>query len=370
MKKKRVTIISGVIILPIAAMALMGIVFLGYSKSPINSENISTVVVDIPTGSSFLRVTKILSREGLVKSRLLFYGLAVMKGATRTIRAGEYEFSTALSPSGLIDKLVRGETRHYRVTILEDWSVQQIAAHLKDQKLIHEEDFFDLARDKDFLSSQGIFADSVEGYLFPDTYFFNRSMSTRQIMRMMIDRFWTKIPPDMINKAAEKGLNPHELVTFASLVGKEAGNASEKPMIAAVFYNRMKKGMPLQSDPTTVYDLKDFNGKILRSHYKRESPYNTYLIRGLPPGPISNPGLDSFRAVLNPAEVDFLYFVAQGDGTHFFTATLDDHNKAVLNLRSATSADVKNENGIDSKTTSTGRNGNGIEKNNERGKFR
>lgn len=343
MKKKRLTIISFAILLPVMTVALLGIIFFSYSKSPINQEHVSTVIVDVPTGSSFLKVTNILSRAGLVESRPLFYGLALVKNATRTIRAGEYELSTSLSPSELIDKLIRGETRHYRVTILEDWSVQQIAAHLKDQKLIHEEDFFELISDKNFLSSQGIFADTIEGYLFPDTYFFNRSMSTRQIIRMMVDRFWSKISPEMINKAAEKGLNPHQLVTFASLVGKEAGNAAEKPTIAAVFYNRLKKGMPLQSDPTTVYDLKNFNGKILRSHYKRESPYNTYLVKGLPPGPISNPGLDSFRAVLNPADVDYLYFVSQRDGTHFFSSTLEAHNKAVLYFRNVAAFDEKNK---------------------------
>jgi UPF0755 protein len=207
---------------------------------------------------------------------------------------------------------------------------------LKEYKLIDEKAFFELAEDKVFLSSVGVRGQSIEGYLFPDTYFLNRSMTTRQIMRTMVDRFWSKISPEMINKAAKKGLNPHQFVTFASLIGKESGNSAEKPMIAAVFYNRMKKGMPLQSDPTAVYDLKDFNGKVLRSHYRRESPYNTYVIRGLPPGPIANPGLDSFRAVLNPAAVDYLFFVSQRDGTHFFSSSLDAHNEAVLYFRNLT----------------------------------
>jgi UPF0755 protein len=220
------------------------------------------------------------------------------------------------------------------VTIHEDYSLKQVAERLKKYKLIHEDAFFQLAERKEFLSSLGIRGDSIEGYLFPDTYFFNRSMTTRQIMRIMVERFWSKISPEMINQAAEKGLNTHQFVTFASLVGKESGYSAEKPMIAAVFYNRLKKGIPLQSDPTTVYDLKDFNGKILRRHYKRESPYNTYIIRGLPPGPIANPGLDSFQAVLRPADVNYLYFVSQKDGTHFFSSSLVAHNDAILRLRS------------------------------------
>jgi UPF0755 protein len=150
----------------------------------------------------------------------------------------------------------------------------------------------------------------------------------------MVDRFWEKITPEMIRQAKEKGLSLHQWVTFASIVGKETGYTAEKPMIAAVFYNRLKKKMTLQSDPTTVYDLKDFNGTVLRTHYRRESPYNTYIIHGLPPGPISNPGLDSFRAVLKPAKVNYLYFVAQGDGTHVFSATLDQHNIATIKMRS------------------------------------
>jgi UPF0755 protein len=220
------------------------------------------------------------------------------------------------------------------VTIHEDYSLKQVAERLKKYKLIHEDVFFQLAERKEFLSSLGIQGDSIEGYLFPDTYFFNRSMTTRQIMRIMVERFWSKISPEMINQAAEKGLNTHQFVTFASLVGKESGYSAEKPMIAAVFYNRLKKGIPLQSDPTTVYDLKDFNGKILRRHYKRKSPYNTYIIRGLPPGPIANPGLDSFQAVLRPADVNYLYFVSQKDGTHFFSSSLVAHNDAILRLRS------------------------------------
>ncbi|KAF0158728.1 MAG: hypothetical protein FD159_997 [Syntrophaceae bacterium] len=307
-----------------------------YAKTPIDVVNVKTVLVDIPTGTSLIKVTKILMDIGLVENRFLFYSLVGIKGGTRSIRAGEYEFATSLSPSELVDKLIHGDIKNYRVTIHEDYSLKEVAARLKEYKLIDENAFFELAEDEVFLSSLGVLGSSIEGYLFPDTYFLNRSMSTRQIMRMMVDRFWSKISPEMINKAAKKGLDTHQFVTFASLVGKESGSSAEKPMIAAVFYNRLKKRMPLQSDPTTVYDLKDFNGKVLRSHYKRESPYNTYIIRGLPPGPIANPGLDSFRATLNPADVDYLYFVSQKDGTHFFSSSLNDHNNAVLRFRNAT----------------------------------
>lgn len=336
-----------VLILPCIAVIIFGAWLIIYAKTPIDAEKVTTVLVDIPTGSSFVKVTKILSDVGLVENRLLFYGLVGIKRGTRSMRAGQYEFTTSISPSELVDKLIHGDIKNYRVTIHEDYTLKEVAARLKEYKLVDEKVFFELAEDKVFLSSLGILASSIEGYLFPDTYFLNRSMSTRQIMRVMVDRFWSKISPEMINQAAERGLEPHQFVTFASLVGKESGTSAEKPVIAAVFYNRLKKGMPLQSDPTTVYDLKEFNGKIMRSHYKRESPYNTYLIKGLPPGPIANPGLDSFQAVLTPAKVDSLYFVSQKDGTHFFSSSLDAHNRAILHFRSVTNGgkDIENEDG-------------------------
>ena len=161
-------------------------------------------------------------------------------------------------------------------------------------------------------------ADSIEGYLFPDTYYFNRSMSTRQIMKKMVNQFWEKVTPEMIKRAEELGFNTHQFVTFASIIGKESGDDAEKPIISAVFHNRLKKKMRLQSDPTAVYDLDNFDGKVLRSHLKRNSPYNTYIIKGLPPGPIANPGLTSLKAALYPAHVNYLYFVSKKEVHTFF----------------------------------------------------
>ena len=333
MKKKFLIIISCVMLSVVVCAAISAAVLVSYARLPMDSSGAGAVVVDIPPGSSFVRSSKILADAGLVKTRPLFFALARAKGVTKKIRAGEYELSRALSPSELIDKLVRGEVMKHKAVIKEDWTLQQIAACLKELKLVDENTFLKLAYDKKFLASEDILADSAEGYLFPDTYFFERSMTSRKIMKTMIDRFWEKIPPDMLKKAQERGLNTHQFVTFASIVGQEAGNTAEKPFIAAVFHNRLKKKMPLQSDPTTVYDLEGFDGKVLRRHYKRESPYNTYLIRGLPPGPIGNPGADSFDAVIKPADVDHLYFVARGDGTHIFTSTLSEHNKAVASVR-------------------------------------
>ena len=324
--------VSRYVILLFAASVLFLVLLINYSNNPIDKKNM-TILVDIPTGSSFLKVTEILNKAGLIKSRILFYSLAIKKNATRSIRAGEYEFNTSLTPSAMIDKLLRGDIKKYRVVIPEDLSLREIAARLDDVKLIDKKVFFELAGDEDFLESLNIKADSIEGYLFPETYYLDRSMSTRQIMKMMVSQFWKKVTPDMIKRAGELKLDIHKLVTFASLIGKESGDDAEKPMISAVFHNRIRKKMRLQSDPTAVYDLEDYNGKVLRSHLKRNSPYNTYLIKGLPPGPIANPGIDSLKAVLYPASVNYLYFVSKKDGTHYFSSSLDVHNQAINRYR-------------------------------------
>jgi len=321
-----------VILYFIAVIFVFCVLLLNYSISSIDKRNVN-VLVDIPTGSSFLEVTEILNQAGLIKHRIFFYSLTVIKNARRHIRAGEYELNTSLTPNAIIEKLIRGDIKKYKVTIPEDFSLKEIVDRLKEYKLIDEDDFLELAGDEDFLKSLNIQADSIEGYLFPDTYFFDRSMSTRQIMKMMVNQFWKKITPGMIKGAEEMKLDVHKLVTFASIIGKESGDDAEKPMISAVFHNRLRKRMRLQSDPTAVYDLDSFEGKVLRSHLRRKSPYNTYVIKGLPPGPIANPGVASLKAVLYPAPVNYLYFVSKKDGSHFFSASLGEHKKAINRYR-------------------------------------
>ena len=336
-KMKKSKKIELYILLACIALVLIGAlaVLIHYSSTPINpyGNKDATVLVDIPTGSSFVKVTEILNKAGLIKSRYLFYYLALTKQATRSIRAGEYEFSDSMTPGAVIDKLLRGEVKLYPITIPEDFTTKQIAERLMKDRLIDEKEFFALSVNRDFLSSLGIKAKSIEGYLFPNTYYFDRSMSTRQIMKKMVYEFWNRVTPEMVKRAEELGFDLNQFVTFASIVGKESGNQPEKKTISAVFHNRLKKRMPLQSDPTAVYDLENFSGKVRRSHLKRKSPYNTYIIRGLPPGPIANPGIDSLNATLNPEQVNYLYFVSRKDGTHQFSSSLDMHNKATNQYR-------------------------------------
>ncbi|MEW6334686.1 MAG: endolytic transglycosylase MltG [Thermodesulfobacteriota bacterium] len=310
---------------------LTGLFFFRYATLPIGDASLVRIV-DIPKGSGFFRITEILKDAGLVHNRPFFWTLAIVKGAAKTIRAGEYELTGSMSPAQIIEKLVRGEIKSYWVTLPEDITMNEIAKRLTALNLINEREFFDLGTDRSFLASLGIEAESIEGYLFPETYQLNRSMTTREVVRIIVRQFWKGITPEMSKRAEQMGFTLHEWVTLASLIGKEAGNREEKTLISAVFHNRLAQGMRLQSDPTAVYHLEKEGTPvktIRRKHLALDSPYNTYRINGLPPGPIANPGVDSLRAALHPDRVGYLYFVSTNDGSHHFSTTLDAHRKAV-----------------------------------------
>lgn len=308
-------------------------VFLHSVGTPAHDGSPTMLTVQIPKGSSFAKIADILDEAGLIKNRFSFYLFAKLKDAPRHIRAGEYELAGTMSPSMILDKLIRGEIKGYRVPIPEGFDMRQIASVLASGRLVDEKKFLRLCSDREFLSSLGISAPSAEGYLFPDTYILTKSMDEEEIIELMVEQFRKRVTPEMAKRAQDLGLSLDQIVTIASMIEKEGRIKEEKPLIAAVFYNRLKLSMRLQSDPTAVYDLVDFSGPITREHLRRNSPYNTYQISGLPPGPIANPGLDSIMAALYPAESDYLYFVAKNDGSHQFSTHLSHHNAAVVKFR-------------------------------------
>ncbi|MBN1662991.1 MAG: endolytic transglycosylase MltG [Deltaproteobacteria bacterium] len=338
MKRKGILSLSikKIVFIAAAVSCLFVLTILIYAHTPIDDRRIVSLV-EIPKGASFVKIVDILDQKGLVEIKPIFYVLAIVKGAARQIRAGEYEFVSTMTPDHIIDRLVRGEIKKYKVIIREDLTFRDIAAILSadEYKLVSEEAFHAAASDPVLLASLGITAATAEGYLFPETYFFDHTMNARDIITTMVHQFRKKVAPEMIKKAEKLGLTEIELITLASLIGKESGNKQEKVIISAVFHNRLKKGMKLQSDPTAIYDLWNFSGGIKRSHLKRKSPYNTYVIDRLPPGPIANPGIDSLEAAVNPAPVPYLYFVSQNDGTHYFSSNLSDHNEAALKFQMA-----------------------------------
>jgi len=302
-------------------MLITGIAFYYSSVSPVNDLT-GKKIIDIPKGAGFFRITEILDNAGLVKNRPFFWVLALGKKAARHIRAGEYELNGAMSPSAILDKLVRGEIKVYQVTLPEDITVNEVARRLSAIKLINEKEFMALATDRSFLASLDIEANSIEGYLYPSTYRFDFSMTTKEVIRVLVGQFWREVTPELRKRAQEIGLTLPQWVTLASIIGKYSGNTEEKAIISAIFHNRLKQGMKLQSDPTAIYGLEQNlnHSKEDRKYYRKsDTLYNTYRITGLPPGPIANPDIDSLRAALYPAKVDYLYLVAKKDGSYKFS---------------------------------------------------
>lgn len=312
-----------------AAVILLLVIHLYISLFTPPGESTEPVIVEFPQGVSFYKISKDLEEKGLIRDRVAFTLLARFRGSTKKIKAGEYEFNQAMTAMKLLHMLEEGLVVKHPVTIPEGFSIIDIADLLERNGLSRKEMFTAKTTDRTFLSALGIDAGSAEGYLFPDTYLFTKGMTDEAMIKNMVSRFREVFTREMEDRARAIGLSLNEVVTLASIVEKETGEAAERPRIARVFLNRLKTGMPLQSDPTVIYGIKDFNGNLTKKDLVTETPYNTYVKRGLPAGPISNPGEDSIKAVLYPEEGDYLYFVSRNDGTHHFSRTLSEHNRAV-----------------------------------------
>lgn len=225
--------------------------------------------------------------------------------------------------------MVEGKVYLHKLTIPEGLNLQQIAALVAQAGFGNEFGFLMAAANISFVQEKGIDAETFEGYLFPDTYYFPGKARPEIIITAMVQRFWTVFTPEWKKRCRELGFSIHEMVTLASIIEKETGAADERPVISSVFHNRLKKRMRLESDPTVIYRIKDFDGNLTRRDLNAPDPYNTYRIRGLPPGPIANPGHESLKAALYPADTPYLYFVSKNDKTHHFSADIEEHNRAV-----------------------------------------
>jgi len=286
-------------------------------------------VVSIPEGSTFHQAALLLERERLIKSRSAFVLLGRWHSADRKIHAGEYEFNAGMFSSDILAMLLNGQVLLHPITIPEGLTIAQIAVLLAQHGVTEESEFLRLARDPTFIGSLGLKGDTLEGYLYPDTYKFPRSMKPKDVIVTMIEHFRQVFGSEFQARALELKMTEHEVVTLASIIEKETAAESERSEISAVFHNRLKKRIPLQSDPTVIYGLIGFDGNIRKKDLSNPSLYNTYLIPGLPPGPIANPGLPALRATLYPSNSHALFFVSRNDGTHQFSATLTEHNQAV-----------------------------------------
>ncbi|MBN2032775.1 MAG: endolytic transglycosylase MltG [Deltaproteobacteria bacterium] len=295
--------------------------------TPANKAGKEQVFV-IQTGHSLREIAEDLENKELVRSKTLFVLWARIKGYSKRIRSGEYLLNSAMGPAEILEKIRLGKVLTYSVTIPEGATRHQIADLLHENELAHRNIFLSLTEDPEILKKHNIFGLSLEGYLFPDTYQFERGISPSLIIETMVRRFRQMTDP-LKAQAREAGMSMEEILILASIVEKETGRPDERALIASVFLNRLKLGMRLQSDPTVIYGMERFDGKLRKKDLMEKTPYNTYVIRGLTPGPICNPGLESIKAVIFPATTDYLYFVSKNDGSHQFSTTLSEHNCAV-----------------------------------------
>lgn len=274
------------------------------------------ILVEIPKGSTAERSAEILYKNKIIPNRAIFLWWLRITGNSRKIKAGLYEFRVGSSVFEVADKLLKGLSYRVKVTIPEGFTAKQIAELLAQKGLVNEETFLEKVK-----------KDKLEGYLFPETYFFEVGVSEEKIIEKMKQEFDRRITPEILEKAKKLKLSLHQLITLASMIEKEAGKDDRK-LVSAVFHNRLKKGMYLESCATILYALGKHKDKLNYKDLKVKSPYNTYLNYGLPPGPISNPGMDSILAAVEPAQTDVLFFVVdKASGTHIFSRYYRDHIK-------------------------------------------
>jgi UPF0755 protein len=279
-------------------------------------------------GATLREVAEALERRGIIRRKAPLLLWARLAGYGKNLKAGEYRLNPGMPPLKILHLIYRGAVVTHPVTIPEGFTTRQIGALLDEEGLVAQEVFVSLARDADTARRYGLSGPGLEGYLYPDTYHFSRGLPPLSIIDVMVRRFREVIAP-LAERISESGMSVEEVVTLASIVEKETGLAKERPLIASVFLNRLRKGMRLESDPTVIYGLEGFDGDLTKKDLSSKTPYNTYVIQGLPPGPIANPGIDAIRAVLYPAETEYIYFVSKNDGSHQFSKTLLEHNRAV-----------------------------------------
>lgn len=289
--------------------------------------------ITIEEGLPLREIARRLQSQEIIKHAFPFLIDAKLTGQTKKLKAGDYDFSNKVSLDQVLNKLAKGEVILNKVQIIEGWTLQQIAAHLKSLDFIKDPnfslEFLRLSKDVNFIQSLGLKAPALEGYLLPDTYYFSARAAPKDLYQTFVAAFKKFYEAALKELPAPPKLSQHQVITLASMIEKETGKEEERLLIASVFLNRLEKGMFLASDPTVIYGLKNFNGDLTKKDLDNPHPYNTYLHRGLPPGPICNPAQASILAVLKPAQTNYLYFVSKGDGTHYFSSTSQEHAAAV-----------------------------------------
>ena len=288
--------------------------------------------VEIPQGAGSIAIAQRLQQAGVISNVHSFRAALWLTGQGRRLQAGEYRFDHPMSARQVAAKIARGEVYVRPITFPEGLTIKQMAALYESKGFGSAKEFADAAKNAALVGAVDPNAKDLEGYLFPDTYNLPRKATAEQLVSRMVTAFMKALTPELIAKAEARGLSVRELVTLASIVEKETGNTTERPLVAAVYSNRLKIRMGLQCDPTVIYARERagrYDGNLTRDDLQFDSPYNTYKYAGLPPGPFASPGKASLEASAEPADAPYLYFVSKNDGSHVFARTLDEHNRNV-----------------------------------------
>lgn len=320
-------------VVTLAALAAFSLFYLVLQMSLPGQELEEPFTIEIQRGDTLRDAVSVLAGAGLIRDEKMFLALGKLTGLERRLTPGKYRYEGRPSQFRVYLSLERGEVLPWEVTVVEGDTLREIGRKLAGQQLVDEEDFTRLSRDRDFLRNLDIEAPSLEGYLYPDTYRFIKGDMAEVILSSMVRRLREVFDDELAERARQLGMTEHKVLTLASIIEREAMLDSERPLISAVYHNRMKKRLRLQADPTAIYGIKPLSAGVTREDIRRRTPYNTYAINGLPPGPISSPGIKSIRAALFPADADYLFFVSNNDGSHTFSVTHREHMKAVRKYR-------------------------------------
>lgn len=329
-------IAAGLAVVVIAVVGAIAVrIFVAQAK-PYKGYAQSEQFVDIPQGAGPASIARRLVDAGIIRDTFGFrFELARTRTSSR-LQAGEYRFDRAMTVNEVVAKIARGDVYLQPITFREGLTIREMAQLYEDRGFGPAAEFIAAASDEQLVHDLDPAARDLEGYLFPDTYAMPRSSTAAQLASRMVAGFQKVLTPELRTQAAARGLSVRELVTLAAIVEKETGKAEERPLVAAVYANRLKIGMPLQCDPTVIYALQRANrydGNLTREGLQFDSPYNTYKYPGLPPGPIAAPGRASLEAAAHPADAPYIYFVSRGDGSHAFASTLDEHNHNVFEFQ-------------------------------------
>ena len=336
--KKRFIGFSEIVFIVFSSVFLSAIFIYLSLATPVSFEN-KWKEVKIPEGSTFSHGISILKKEEIIKNEFVFLILSRIARTDRRLRAGYYNLNTSMSQWEVFDRLRKGMIVQYAITVPEGSTLEDIKLKLKSLNLI-DDNSWQLVTGKDFLAFLNVDAPSLEGYLYPDTYNFAKGADPKDIFSIMVHRLRENLNQSLKQRAKELNMSEKEVLTLASIIEKEAQVDSERPIISAVYHNRLKKKMRLQADPTVVYGIKRISDGITRSDLRRDTPYNTYVKEGLPPGPIASPGIKSIKAALYPADVGYIYFVSKNDGTHYFSRTSEEHMNAVMLYQRNNNGDI------------------------------